>query len=368
MKRLIRKVAGRLGVSAETLLYKGHWDSFVFPQRIDDAVENRLHQIPSQTTEAERRLLYQFFSQLWTGQHDVVEIGPFLGGTSRAIALGMLRNPRRQSGKLYTFDRFRDYFDVARLSEYLRPLIDRDELQESDIQQLGQRAPFIEIFRKIHESNDYYQCIEPSDHGVPDLVEQVDAGPWMTLPEGFLTDAVFIDGCKSWYGTKYFMKLMAAVARPGATFLFQDYGWFTCFWLAAFIETFQEHFELLGSVDNTYVFSLVKPLTAAQIDDRFCDSPQEAGNRVLAELLDAHIAKAEQRGDDYAVVRHMMHKAAALAYVGELGAARECLQVVEDLPSAGRHRLVLNIAWESPTYNPSGPVALGRRSIRNPRG
>ncbi len=328
---------------------------------VDSATGRLLDTIPSQTTEGERRFLYQFFRLLWTGQGQVVEIGPFLGGTSRAIAMGMLENPRRDAGtQLYTFDRFQDYFDVQRLREYLQPLVDSRELSEEKLEQLGDRAPFIDIFRAVHEAHDYSECIRPSDHGVPDLPEQAAAGPWMSLPDGFETDAVFVDGCKSWYGTKYFMQLMAGVARPGAIFIFQDYGWFTCFWLPVFIETFADRFELLGSVDNTYAFSLTGRLSADEVNDRFPDTPQDVGADQLARVLDKHIEKARQRGDDYAVVRHTMHKAGALAYVGESVMARTTLQEAEDLPTAARHRTVLRSAWESPTYTPSGPVRLGR--------
>jgi Methyltransferase domain len=323
------------------------------------SVGNDLDAIPSQTTTGERRLLYQFFRTLWTGRNDVVEIGPFLGGTSRAIAMGMLRNPRRLAGtKLYTFDRFQEYFEVDRLREYLQPLVDRKILTKQQIDDLGERAPFINVFRAVHESHDYYQCLQPSDNGVPDLPEQVNEGPWMSLADGFKTDAVFIDGCKSWYGTKYFMKMMAPVAQPGATFLFQDYGWFTCFWLAAFVETFSEHFSLIGSVDNTYVFCLDKRLDADTIESRFADSPQDAGKERLVELLDRQIDGAAARGDSYAVIRHTIHKAGALAYVGEPDAAKNVLSSVDGLPNAHHHRTVIRRAWESPTYTPQAPVLL----------
>lgn len=335
-------------------------DSFRLLQKLDETTENQLHAIPSQTTVGERRLLYQFFRELWTGQGDVVEIGPFLGGTSRAIALGMLHNPRRQNGKLFTYDRFQDYFEVSRLTEYLQPLVDTGELDESTIRELGKEAPFIEIFKKIHGKKDYYACLEPSNHGVPDLVEQVNEGPWMSLPDGFQTDAVFIDGCKSWYGTKYFMKLMAPVARPGATFLFQDYGWFTCFWLAALIETFADEFSLIGNVDNTYAFSLSRALTADEIEKRFADSPALAGRETLTRLLDKQISRAVQRSDLRAVVRHTIHKAGALTYIGELEEARAVLKQAEKLPEISKHRTVLNKAWDSPTYSPDAPIPLGK--------
>lgn len=358
MKHLIKQAAGRIGLSTETPGSAQRWDSFVFPQHVGDAVEKRLHQIPSQTSPAERRLLYQFFSQLWTGQHDVIEIGPFLGGTSRAIALGMLHNPRRDAGRLFTFDRFRDYFDVERLSEYLQPLVDAAELSQSQIDGLGARAPFIEIFQSIHGGCDYSECLVPSDHGVPDLPEQVSQGPWMTLPDGFQTDAVFIDGCKSWFGTRYFMQLISSAVRPGATLLFQDYGWYTCFWLAAFTEIFEDVFVLLGHVDNTYVFTQTRCLTSEEIEEGFPETPLELGEARLRELFESLTEKAIRRNDGFARVRHIMHHAAAMAVIDRRERARELLGQAGQLPEAASHRSVLKKALHSPTYTPHGQVLL----------
>jgi len=62
--------------------------------RAPGETENKLHEIPSQTSPEERRFLFNYFARFWSGEHDVLEIGPFMGGTTRAIALGMLMNPR----------------------------------------------------------------------------------------------------------------------------------------------------------------------------------------------------------------------------------------------------------------------------------
>jgi len=70
----------------------------------------QLDAIPSETTPAERRFLFGFASEMWSGANSLLEVGPFLGGTTRALALGMLANPRRQERcKLFSYDRFTGY-------------------------------------------------------------------------------------------------------------------------------------------------------------------------------------------------------------------------------------------------------------------
>jgi len=373
IKTLIRKVAVKAvrvacnspsvkNIISEFVLSKEKSNEFQFVE-IDKNLATELDAIPSQTTRGERRLLYHFFRSQWTGRGDVVEIGPFLGGTSRAIAMGMLENPRRESNsKLFTYDRFQDYFDLNSLKKYLAPLIDNMQLDQNDLEKLGERARFIDIFKSVHENNTYYSCLQPSDHGVPDLPEEKDQGPWMVLPEGFKTDAIFIDGCKSWYGTKYFMQLMGPAARPGSIFIFQDFGWFTCFWLATFIEIFSDFFTLIGQVDNTYLFRLNTNISSQEIENNFPDSPISVGGMSLCKLLDSQIEKAINRGDHYAALRHTLHKAGALAYVNDLNGARSSIRQAEAMPTANSHKSVIEMAWKSPTYTPSNPIHLGKIS------
>src|SRR5688500_7215482 len=54
----------------------------VLLSHVDDAVGAQLDAIPSETTPGERRFLYHFFSEMWKGQGHVLEVGPFLGGTT----------------------------------------------------------------------------------------------------------------------------------------------------------------------------------------------------------------------------------------------------------------------------------------------
>ena len=85
-----------------------------------------LDDIHTETMPNERRFLLSFFKHIWDGQSNVLEIGPFLGGSTRAIALGMMAHPSRNlETRLYTFDRFAKYHQPEQLIQFLRPMFDR---------------------------------------------------------------------------------------------------------------------------------------------------------------------------------------------------------------------------------------------------
>ncbi len=66
-----------------------------------------LDQLVTATTMNERRFLLRFAAHFWDGRGDVFENGPLLGGTTRALALGMLANSARDPGaELHTHDWF----------------------------------------------------------------------------------------------------------------------------------------------------------------------------------------------------------------------------------------------------------------------
>ncbi len=335
-------------------------DGLQFPLVVSESTAQMLDEIPSETTSNERRFLYRFFSTIWSGKNNVIEIGPFLGGTSRAIALGMCENPRVSAkAKLFTFDRFYGYYDLQQLTGYLKPLVRADVLQQSDISDLGDSADFMDIFVKIHANHDYYRRIVPGNKAVPDSPQDLgDTKLFLTIPENVLTDAVFIDGCKSWFGTKYFMREVCKVAKKGAYFIFQDYGWYTCFWIPAFVALLRDYFQIIGYVDTTYVFILNKPLSIETIDLHYPDRPSDLNEERLVEVFDQCIQDAFYRNDHSAAVGHTLQKAGALAYVGNRIRAKEVITAIRRKPWATGHHKIIEAALRSPTYSPEGPILL----------
>ncbi len=316
-----------------------------------------LDAIPSETTPSERRFLYSFFAHVWHGGANVVEVGPFLGGTTRAVALGMLANPRRDpAARLYTYDRFDGYWAPDDLEGLLEPLFASGVLGAAERDAVLASGSFGEVFDRVHGGTPYGDLIERSSRALPDTPDE---GKW-DLEPGVEVDAVFVDGCKSWYGTKQFMRASLAAAKPGTHVLFQDYGWYTCFWLPAFVHAMGGSFAPFAATDTTYAFHLAQPVAVGAVGERFPDDPADLGAAWFATAFDALRADATARGDDYAHTVLGLQHGAALAYLGDAEAARARIeQVRREAGRANELRALIAAAAASPTYRPGGePIRL----------
>jgi hypothetical protein len=324
-------------------------------QSVTGETERRLEEIPSETTLCERRFLRTFFATLWSGRGSVLEVGPFLGGTTRAIALGMLANPGRDAeARLFTYDRFRWYLTREALQSLLRPLVQRGLLSPEDVDGIGADGEFASVFERLHGGTDYTSLIRVEHQALPESLEdERRATGWLQAPEHMLS-ALFVDGCKAWYATKYFMKAMTGAVPPGAFAVFQDYGWYTCFWVSAFIESFSDYFDLVAYVDATYVFQWRRALTPKIIDERFPDRPEDLSVKEHSRLFQGLSEKARARGDRRMMVIHRIHLAGALAYLGDTRAA---VATMDDLLKTWwivDYEDMARLARRSPTYRPNG--------------
>ncbi len=168
----------------------------------------------------------------------------------------------------------------------------------------------------------------------------------------------FVDGCKSWYGTKHWFRTLTPRFLPQADILFQDYGHYTCFWIPMLVWTFREHFELIAYVDRTYVWRLRDAPTEADIEVLFPDEPTCLDRGTYDEAFDWFVQQAQERGDRYAAMIHEAHRAAAYAYLGLMDESREILDKIlmqsEFLPL----RPYLKQARISPTYTPEARIEL----------
>ena len=108
---------------------------------------------------------------------------------------------------------------------------------------------------------------------------------------------VFVDGCKSWYGTRYFLERIADRFTVGGHLIMQDYGWFTCFWLPAIIGLLPDHFRLVAHTDDTYGFELLEPLTPELVREVYPEHPADLGRAGIDELFARMLEETGLRGD-----------------------------------------------------------------------
>jgi hypothetical protein len=324
------------------------------PPHLLQAAPPEILAVPSETTWEERTCLYNFFSTDWHGEGDVCEVGPFLGGTTRAIGMGMAANPRRTpASRLCTFDKFDGYYSSAALAEKLWPLIERGEIDPAVVSGSSDTS-FRNAFDAIHRGKAYASFLVTTSAVIPDVRDQQIIGTRFAVDPSRPISAVFVDGCKSWYATKFVMSAIAARLEAGAHLIFQDYGFHTCFWIPAFVYAMRDVLALRWAVDYTYAFSLRAPFSAETIAERFADTPEEHGREFFDDVFLALIREADARGDVHGVVAACLQHAGVLAY---LGCRREAEAQIVDLGTqtfAAPYKLEIGLALRSPTYRPDG--------------
>lgn len=314
-----------------------------------------LAEIPTETTTGERRLLFNLFERSWDGQGDVVEIGPFLGGTTRAIAWGMSRNPRLAATVLlHTFDRFESYYSAEELRRTIEPMVQRGTFTAEQADALCQSSKFEQLFYAIHQPHDYAQLVRLYNSPMPDRPEEIERSQALSL----LDDkgdfgAIFIDGCKSWASTQYAMKYLLPRTRTGAPVIFQDFGWYTCFWISSFTYAMRDFLELESHVDATYVFRLRKTVKAADVTTRFGRRPEDMGESFFRKAAAELMETSRQRGDLHGELISQLHHVAALVTLERRGTAATILQQL-DVRRYAAHADMIRGCLKSPTYRPGG--------------
>ena len=365
-KRLVGAIRNALRATSKlSILTANETPSLVLSKNftaMPDEIRTEIDKIPTQTTIDEREFLYNFFASQWDGSGDVIEVGPFLGGSTRMIALGMADNPQiSPESCLHTFDKFDNYIRFREKEPITESLIKIGILERSLIA-VGDKSSFQDIFKELHEHEGYANLIKTHNKPLPDsreiLLRANEENDLFNTSGIEKTTAVFIDGCKSWFGTKFFMSKIASICGEGAYFILQDYGWFTCFWLSAFMRIFKDNFRMLNRVDNTYTFIMLKTIREEEISSKFPDTPEELGvqeiNKIYSEIARDHAVQQ----DEYTLARMTLHHAAALAYIGEQDSA---INIIEDLSSKTYslgHEDVIKAARRSPTYRPDREILL----------
>ena len=327
-----------------------------FDLTIEDlSVLPRVNEIRSETSLGERRFLYKFFSNIWSGENNVLEIGPFLGGTTRAIALGMLSNPKRKNeSKLYTYDRFEFYYEPEQLITSLQGFFDNNILDQKDKDYILATGNFYEAFQKIHNNHDYSDLIIAEKGALPQSKNDLDKPDLLKINNDNKFEVFFVDGCKGWYSTKYFMIEASQASEVGSYFIFQDYSWHTCFWIPCFLEIMKDYFQLLFYVDNTYTFILKKPLTESIIDNRYPEQPHDFTINDLNNIFYNLEMKAAQRKDVSAVIKHKLQHGASLAYIGHYDLAKKMIKSLLNAPYSKGAESFIYRSLVSPTYLPDG--------------
>jgi hypothetical protein len=223
----------------------------------------------------ERRYLYWLAARVWTGSGDIVEIGPWLGGSTYCLAAGMCDSGHPADGRLKVFDNFIwRAFMAARAPLELRP---GDSFEPHFRRN-------IEPFRHVVRS--YVRALpdEPiagdaeaaakrsrSEEAVPAFASESDAR----------IEILFVDGAKSVRGMTHLLRVLAHRMQPANTLVVcQDFKYWGTYWVPILMARLRAWITLVHDVlsGTTLTFRLDRRIPQAalgDLPDHVADLPTE---------------------------------------------------------------------------------------------
>jgi len=259
----------------------------------------------------ECRYLHWLGKELWTGRGLIVEVGPWLGGSTLCLAGGMSKSGHNTRHMLHVIDNF-----IWR--EFMSGLADLP-LQAGE--------SFEPYFKKNLEP--FWESIVVYRNALPD--EELDHdevalkkryGQKESVPffGGLVTQEpvqiLFIDGAKSWRAMKTLLNLFSGQMRSGDTLLVcQDFKYWETYWVPMMMMRLVDFVEVLHNVRNgtTVTFRLKKAIPASfleEIEDHVAAIDTERG---LLELTQA--SETLKETGDWEGSRHVnLGKVAFLAH------------------------------------------------------
>ena len=190
----------------------------------------------------------------WTGQGEVLEIGPWLGGSSYALARGLHGSPHTRPGALTCVDSF----------IWKNFMGDRSGLNLKD------GDSFLPQFQK--NLAEFGALVRTVKAQLPD--EPIPGDPDADIRSTDVTEEnlfhwsrdrtleiLFIDGAKSYSGLKHLLIETAETLVPGRSLLvFQDYKYWGAYWVPWRVELLGERLQVAHVLrHNTVSFLVTTP-------------------------------------------------------------------------------------------------------------
>ena len=270
--------------------------------------------VPTMITPEECGYL-KWLGSVWRDEGHILEIGPWLGGSTRALAAGVEGSDLEPTHRLHTCDNF-----VWRAF-----MSDRAPL------------PLVEgqSFRPYFEENirDWKDLIVVHEASLPDeAVDRltVSVGTIEPEPNKLLRwrqgpiEILFIDGAKSWKALLHLLRETAGSLVPGALVVCQDYKYSGTYWVPLMIEMLRGHFALEDVLsENTASFRVTEPIEASDLEE-LPGEVRELARETGLEALDLAAARLRSYGDPHGA---LILEAAKVRFLGNVGGMPGALRV-----------------------------------------
>lgn len=275
--------------------------------------------VPTMISLEERRYLYWLGQSAWTGQGNIVEIGPWLGGSTVCLASGMRASGHDPAAKLHVIDNFiwREFM----ASRAPLPIQPGDSFEPFFLDNLGGFEGIVRAHRlalpdeSIDSDQEAIDKRFSEEERIP-VLEELDEGP---------IEVLFIDGAKSCRGMRHLLKALNHCLIPGVSLLVcQDFKYWGCYWVPITMARLGEYLEPVHNVHDgtTLAFRLkteIPDRVIAELEDHVRDMPAA---ETLAALDRASRLPADD-GDTLGAANVRLAKVGFLSHLGDRGAAIE---------------------------------------------
>lgn len=220
----------------------------------------------SMLSEDEKRFLYWCTSQFYENKGEIVELGPFAGGSSVALAAGLRTSWSDANRRIQVYDRFQtDEF------------IDNFYLKPNGLAAISGR------FRHVYDKQ---------TAAFADLLVVHDGDVTLERWNGAPIEILFIDIAKTWHVNDYVNRTFFPYLIPGKSLVIQqDFFHQWEYWTILTMELLKDYFEYVGFVRWN---SAVYQCTHAVPLDVIPKNLRALGLDRLRGLLDAQIARHQE--------------------------------------------------------------------------
>jgi hypothetical protein len=218
--------------------------------------------VPIMVSGAEQRYLFWLTRTQWQDRGHVVEIGPWLGGSTLCLARGMAAARPAARHKLHAFDNFTWRAFMARFAPL--PLADGESFERYFAANVAEHGTRIE--RHVLSLPDEEIPGDGEAKGVRGAAPSAPAAQSFAWPAAEPIEILFVDGAKSWRGMRWLLACCApSLAAESTLLVCQDFKHWGSSWVPLLIARLRAELELVHVVrrGSTATFRLRKPIARA---------------------------------------------------------------------------------------------------------
>ncbi len=256
--------------------------------------------VPTMISKSEKQYLFWLAEKVWQGRGIIIEIGPWLGGSTICLAAGMKASGNQIANTLVVLDNFiwRDFMS----SRANLPIKTGDSFESFFRKNLSEYSEMLNVHRRAlpdeKVDNDYSVLSGRfQDHENVPIFDGLSAGD----DKCAAIEILFIDGAKSWRGIKHLLVTLSDQLLPNCLIVCQDFKYWGAYWVPLMISQIQDHLEPVHNVVDatTVTFRLTSPIDLdriRQLPDHINNLPTDQSLSMIDQIADALFAESGDLG------------------------------------------------------------------------